>query len=73
MIRPQRDNKKTVVVAADYPCAKTKYSSLTAVLKQQISNRRFLLKNRKTGGVLKSPIFKDMAVSWEVSSCPFLS
>lgn len=33
MIRPQRDNKKTVVVAADYLCAKTKYSSLTAVLK----------------------------------------
>ena len=29
----QRDNKKTVVSAAEFPCVKTKYSSLAAVLK----------------------------------------
>ena len=38
-------------------------SGLAAVLKYQIQSRRFLLKKRKTEGVLKSPIFKDTAVS----------
>ena len=28
-----------------------------------ISSRRFLFKNENTGGVLKSPFFKDTAVS----------
>jgi hypothetical protein len=30
---PPPTYKKTVVAAADYPCAKTKYSGLAAVLK----------------------------------------
>ena len=33
ILSAQRYNKKTVVSAAGYSCAKTKYSSLTAVLK----------------------------------------
>ena len=39
-------------------------SGLAAVLKYQIQNRRFLLKKWETEGVLKSPIFRDTAVSW---------
>ena len=36
------------------------------------SSRRFPLKNGFTEGVIKSPFFKDTAVSEEVSPCPFL-
>jgi len=60
----QRDNKKTVVSAAGICAPEQSTSSLAAVLKYQIQNRRFLLKKWKTEGVLKSPIFRDTAVSW---------
>ena len=40
-------------------------------IKYEIKAAVFFSKNKNTGGVLKSPFFKDTAVSEEVSPCPF--
>ena len=63
--------KKTVVLATEFLRARQNISGLTAVW-NEIKPPFSFWKNGFTEGVIKSPFFKDTAVSEEVSPCPFL-